>query len=81
MCVENIMVTDVCSVHCGDCDLISGVCGTSSSSREFGSRVLLPDLNDQNGPKWPKWQEASQTIDHMVYFNDKLKIMQATRWN
>ena len=28
MCMENIMVTDVCSVQCGDRDLISGVCGT-----------------------------------------------------
>ena len=28
MCIENIMVTDVCSVQCGDRDLISGVCGT-----------------------------------------------------
>ena len=26
MCMENIMVTDVCSVQCGDRDLISGVC-------------------------------------------------------
>ena len=28
MCMENIMVTDLCSVQCGDRDLISGVCGT-----------------------------------------------------
>ena len=28
MCMENIMATDVCSVQCGDRDLISGVCGT-----------------------------------------------------
>ena len=33
------MVTDVCSVQCGDRDLISGVCGTWSSALEFGSGV------------------------------------------
>ena len=29
----------------------SDVCGTWSNAHEFGSRELLPNLNDPNGPK------------------------------
>ena len=54
------MVTGVCSVQCGDSDLISSVFGTWSSACEFGSRVLLPDLNDPNDPNGPKWTQMTQ---------------------